>query len=164
MTGKLFLGKQAGLKRRQANTGAVTFIQRFGSAANLNIHLHCLVLEGVYRRSEGAAIFHEVAAPTIEDAGLLAKIITRIMRLLTRLGFLIEEQGMAYLAEADRESSLLPLQVASCTYRLALRRRAGQKVLSLQSLPSADRPSAPELCTNSTASAFMRQCAQIVIF
>jgi hypothetical protein len=34
-------------------------------------------------------------APTIEELqALLAKIITRIMRLLTRLGFLIEEQGM----------------------------------------------------------------------
>ena len=71
--------------------------------------------------------------PTIEELqALLVKIITRIMRLLTRLGFLIEEQGMTYLAEADRESSLLPLQAASCTYRLALGRRAGQKVLSLQ--------------------------------
>ena len=147
MTGKLFLGKQAELKRCQANTGAVTLIQRFGSAANLNIHLHCLVLDGVYRNSEGAAIFHEVPAPTIEELhALLAKIITRIMRLLTRLGFLIEEQGMTYLAEADRESSLLPLQAASCTYRLALGRRAGQKVLSLQSLPSVDKTSEPGLC------------------
>jgi hypothetical protein len=90
-----FLIKQAGLKRREANTGAVTLIQRFGSAANLNIHLHCLVLDGVYRNSDGAAIFHEVPAPTIEELqALLAKIISRIMRLLTRQGFLIEEQGM----------------------------------------------------------------------
>ena len=29
-----FMIKQAGLKRRQADTGAVTLIQRFGSAAN----------------------------------------------------------------------------------------------------------------------------------
>ena len=36
-------------------SGAVTLIQRFGSAANLNIHLHCLVLDGVYwRRADGA--------------------------------------------------------------------------------------------------------------
>ena len=28
----------------EADSGAVTLIQRFGSAANLNIHLHCLVL------------------------------------------------------------------------------------------------------------------------
>ncbi|NNF96317.1 MAG: IS91 family transposase, partial [Halobacteria archaeon] len=34
-----FLSKQAGLKCTEAQTGAVTLIQRFGSAANLNIHL-----------------------------------------------------------------------------------------------------------------------------
>ena len=44
-----FLIKQAGFKRRDAQTGAVTLIQRFGSAANLNIHLHCLTLDGAYR-------------------------------------------------------------------------------------------------------------------
>ncbi|MCC6212593.1 MAG: transposase zinc-binding domain-containing protein, partial [Burkholderiales bacterium] len=42
-----FLLRQAGLKRATADTGAVTLIQRFGSAANLNNHLHCLVLDGV---------------------------------------------------------------------------------------------------------------------
>jgi hypothetical protein len=68
-----FLIKQAGLKRRDANTGAVTLIQRFGSAANLNIHLHCLMLDGVYRNS--TAVFHEVAAPTLEELqALLAKV------------------------------------------------------------------------------------------
>jgi Putative transposase len=46
-----FLIKQTGLNRRQADTDAVTLIQRFGSAANLNIHLHCLVLDGVYREA-----------------------------------------------------------------------------------------------------------------
>jgi hypothetical protein len=40
---------QAGLKADEAESGAVTLIQRFGSAANLNIHLHCLVLDGMYR-------------------------------------------------------------------------------------------------------------------
>jgi hypothetical protein len=128
-----FLIKQAGLKRSEAGAGAVTLIQRFGSAANLNIHLHCLVLDGVYRNSEGAAVFHEVVAPTLEELqALLAKIIA--------------EQDRTYLAEADGESALLPLQAASCTYRIALGPRAGQKVLSLQSVPSADKPSTPDLC------------------
>ena len=40
------------------------------------------------------------------------------------------------------------MQAASCTYRIALGPRAGQKVLSLQSVPSTDRPSAPELRAN----------------
>ena len=30
--------KQAGFSRKSARTGAVTLIQRFGSALNLNIH------------------------------------------------------------------------------------------------------------------------------
>jgi Putative transposase len=34
--------RATGLKRIEAATGAVTLIQRFGSAANLNIHLHYL--------------------------------------------------------------------------------------------------------------------------
>ena len=41
--------RQTGVKRSKAATGAVTLIQRFGSAANLNIHLHALVLDEVYR-------------------------------------------------------------------------------------------------------------------
>jgi len=44
---------QTGFKAFEADSGAVTLIQRFGSAANLNIHLHCLVLDGVYRRTDG---------------------------------------------------------------------------------------------------------------
>ena len=90
-----FLIKQAGQKHDQAHTGAVTLIQRFGSAANLNIHLHCLVLDGVYRDSEGAPVFHEARAPTGEELqALLSRIITRILKLLTRQGTLIEEEGM----------------------------------------------------------------------
>ena len=50
-----FVIQQAGLQRTEASTGAGTLIQRFGSAANLNIHLHCLVLDGVYRRSGSRA-------------------------------------------------------------------------------------------------------------
>jgi hypothetical protein len=44
--------RQAGLTRAGAVTGAVTLIQRFGSALNLNVHFHLLVLDGVYRRDD----------------------------------------------------------------------------------------------------------------
>jgi Putative transposase/Transposase zinc-binding domain len=144
-----FLIKQAGVKRQDAGTGAVTLIQRFGSAANLNIHLHCLVLDGVYRISEGEVLFQEARAPTpAELQGLLVKIITRILRLLTRQGHLIEEQGMTYLAEADGNRALTPLQAASCSYRIAFGPRAGQKVLSLQSISHHGEGATPTLCAN----------------
>ena len=38
-------------------------IQRFGSAENLNVHLHCLVLDGVYRRTEPEPTFEQARAP-----------------------------------------------------------------------------------------------------
>jgi hypothetical protein len=73
-----FLVKQAGLQRTEAHIGAVTLIQRFGSAANLNIHLHWQVADDVYRSTEGVPVFHEVRAPTIEQLqALLSRIITR---------------------------------------------------------------------------------------
>ena len=53
---------QAVLKAEEADSGAVTLIQpslpMTGSAANLDIHLHCLVLDGVYRcDTEGEPVF-----------------------------------------------------------------------------------------------------------
>ncbi len=36
------LVRKAGYTHDRARTGAVTHIQRFGSALNLNIHFHCL--------------------------------------------------------------------------------------------------------------------------
>ena len=50
------------MQRRGRPGGAVTLIQRFGSAANLNIHLHCLVLDGVYQRTEGEPDFQKARA------------------------------------------------------------------------------------------------------
>jgi hypothetical protein len=40
--------KKAGNNKKTAQTGAVTLIQRFGSALNLNINFHMLYLDGVY--------------------------------------------------------------------------------------------------------------------
>lgn len=43
-----YLIKKAGYTKKTARIGAVTWIQRFGSALNLNIHFHMLFLDGVY--------------------------------------------------------------------------------------------------------------------
>ena len=142
-----FLLGQAGLGRATADTGAVTLIQRFGSAANLNIHLHCLVLDGVYRRGAGEPVFRQARAPTRDELQeLLGKIITRLLKRLTRSGHLLEEEGMTYLAELDPDDPLTPLQAASCTYRIALGPRAGQKVLSLRTVPGRDDKATSALC------------------
>jgi hypothetical protein len=118
--------------------GAVTLIQRFGSAANLNIHLHCLVLDGVYRcAADGAPAF--VEAGTLSDDelhALLQMTIARLMKMLTRRGVLVEDMGQTYLGEpnADGEEArtLLPLQAAAVTYRIAFGPCAGQVELKLK--------------------------------
>ena len=84
-----------GLKSDEGQGGAVTLIQRFGSAANLNIHLHCLVLDGVYRcDASGAPSFVEADAPTDgELRALLDTVIARLMKMITRRGALVEDMG-----------------------------------------------------------------------
>ena len=129
--------QQTGVKRDAAASGAVTLIQRFGSAANLNTHLHALVLDGVYQSSAdgGAPVFIEATAPGNEPLQtLLDKIIRRILKLLTRLGHLIEEDGITYLARGenlDPDEVMVPLQAAASTWRIAAGPRAGRKVLTL---------------------------------
>ena len=117
----------AGLKSDEGHGGAVTLIQRFGSAANLNIHLHCLVLDGVYRcGADGAPSFVEANAPSDDELhALLQTVITRLMKMLARRGVLVQDMGQTYLAELDADSeearTLRPLQAAAvpCRPRLA---------------------------------------------
>ena len=144
----------AGLKAEEGHGGAVTLIQRFGSAANLNIHLHCLVLDGVYRcGADGSPAFIEADAPTDDELhALLQTVIARLMKMLTRRGVLVEDMGQTYLAEPDADGeesrTLRPLQAAAITYRIAFGPRAGQKVLTLRgAMPREDRARQP-LCAD----------------
>lgn len=71
-------------------------IQCFGSAASLNIDLHALVLDGVYRQEGEVVTFHAVSAPTANEiAAVLRQMGTQTMALLTRVGYVMEEEGRA---------------------------------------------------------------------
>ena len=60
-----YLIKQTGFTVASgAKTAAVTLIQRFGSALNLNIHLHMLFLDGVYSFDLARPKFHRATRPT----------------------------------------------------------------------------------------------------
>ena len=122
---------RAGLKADEGHGGAATQIQRLGSTANLNVHLHCLVLDGVYRcGADGGPAFFEAGPPTDDELhALLRTVIDRLMKLLKRRGVLAEDMGQTYLAEPDADSeearTLRPLQEAAVTYRIAFGPRAG---------------------------------------
>jgi ribosomal protein S27E len=132
--------KKARLTRAGGATGAVTLIQRFGSALNLNIHFHLLVLDGAYLVGTEPPVFRRIEAPRQEELQwLVERIAERIGRALTRQGLLAR----------DAEESFLELDPAGCgpmddllghsiTYRVAIGPRAGQKVFSLQSVPARE--------------------------
>ena len=76
------------------------------------------------------------------------------MKLLTRRGVLVEEQGQAYLGDIDADSDesrvLRPLQAAACTYRIAFGPRAGQKVLTVLGVMPRETDFKQNLCADSS--------------
>ena len=111
------------------------------------------MLDEVYRHTDGEPLFVEVPALTDEQLlAVLHKIIGRLMKLLTRRGVLIEEQGSTYLADSDAESddaqTLRPLQAAACTYRIAFGPHAGQKLFTVQGAMPRDAARAQALCAD----------------
>jgi hypothetical protein len=88
------------LTHTTARTGAVTLIQRFGSALNLNIYFHMLFFDRVYVDGpDGAARFRWVKVPT--GAELTQLVHTDPAR---RVGRFLERRG---LLERDAENSCL---------------------------------------------------------
>ena len=118
-----------------ARTGAVTLIQRFGSALNLNPHLHMLFLDGAYAFRGNRAVFHRARRPTGDELNrLLDRLSHRIVRVLECRGLLIADPEHPYL-DLEPGSSLDHLQTASVAYRIAIGPHAGRKALTLYSVP-----------------------------
>jgi hypothetical protein len=113
------------------HTGAVTLIQRFGSALNLNIHLHMLFLDGACTFSGNRPTFHRARRPVGEELNHLFDTLSRcIVRVLSRGGLLIADSEHSYL-DLEPGSSLDHLRAASIDYRIAIGPHAGRKALTL---------------------------------
>lgn len=88
---------------RRGICGAVTAIQRFGSALNTTPHFHSLVLDGVYAGpAHQPGRFLELPPPETEDvARVMAGTARRVIRMLERRGLesdddpLVESDPMA---------------------------------------------------------------------
>ena len=134
------LTRKAGFTKLTAQTGAVTLIQRFGSALNLNIHFHMLFLDGVYTSDSLALQFSQVKAPSGTELNQLTHTIaTRVGRYLERQGLLERDTGQPYLTSdalgRDDETPMHQLLGSSVTYRIAVGPQQGRKVMTLQTLP-----------------------------
>jgi hypothetical protein len=111
-------------------SGAVTLIQRFGSALNLTLHFHMLYLNGVY---DNKGCFWPGKPLTPEDLEAIAhKITKRVSRYLDRAGYLYRDAETEYLdLIPDEDDAMSGIIGASITYRLAFGPHAGNKVLTL---------------------------------
>ncbi len=125
-----------------AQSGAVTLIQRFGSALNLNPHFHMLYLNGVY---DAMGYFWPVKPPTREDVDVIAHTIaTRVARYLEKAGYLVRDPEHEYLdLLPDEDDAMNAIVGASITYRLAFGPNAGTKALTLQTVPATDKQTKP---------------------
>jgi hypothetical protein len=102
--------------------GSVTFIQRFGSALNLNVHFHTLVLDGVYTGDHGNATRFLPLPPPSRDE--VARVLAGTARRIARL---VSSRAEDDDAVARDEPLLATLAAASLRSRVAMGPGAGQR-------------------------------------
>jgi hypothetical protein len=83
-----------------ARLGAVTFVHRFGSALNANLHFHCCVIDGVFSTADEGIRFHPAflscrfsrgASPDAAIARVQQQTRRRVLSLFQRRGLLPAE-------------------------------------------------------------------------
>jgi len=138
------LAHKAGLRSKDVTTGAVTLIQRFGSALNLNIHFHLLVIDGVYiPRDNAPPLFRRVKAPDRAELEVLVQRISqRVGRYLERMGLLVRDTESDYLnlPLPEDHDPMAQLIGSSVTYRIAVGPQQGKKAFMLQTLTPLTGP------------------------
>jgi len=112
-------------------SGALTVIQRFGSALNLNVHAHSLIPDGVFIRTvpEKGVHFQRLPAPSSEEVcEVLGDVALRIGRVLKRHGLFGEEDTPEW---ALHERGLVQCSEGSMTGRVAIGPTAGDRPRAL---------------------------------
>jgi hypothetical protein len=122
---------------RAPMAGGVTFVQRFGSALNLNVHFHTVALDGVFSVARGEPVFHQLPGPTDEEvAGIVEAVAHVVIKELRRRGYLPVEDGDDTEGPPDGEvdpafsssGQMVAATAASATLRIAFGERAGERV------------------------------------
>jgi hypothetical protein len=127
---------QRGHERATVHPGSVTFIQRFGSALQLNVHSHVLFLEGAFldRTDQGRKPRFLQSEPLTDTdiTEVIQKISRRLIRTLRRLGYLETDMeppvATGYDPLRDTAPELARTMAASVQQRIAFGERAGEHV------------------------------------
>ena len=159
-------------------TGAVTFIQRFGKALNVHPHLHSLIPDGLFvlhKRAEGKEGLTFVALPPPSDEEveeLTIKIARRLTRVVERLCAEEEEPGgslepiaaalqqalaTALKAPVSVESLDLPVPDFETNSKPLCAKVAGFSLHAAQSVAAEDRAALEHLCRYGLRAPFSQQ-------
>ncbi|MEO2139824.1 MAG: transposase, partial [Thermoleophilia bacterium] len=131
---------------RDGRGGAVTIVQRFGGALNMNIHFHALVMDGVFARDGDAVRFHPTPSLDAADtAEILATIKAYLRPVLARQGAGAGDDSAEPLGPGAEQAPVWAgLAAASVQGRVALGARAGARVRR-QGQPAATATTPPGL-------------------
>ena len=115
--------------RGALQTGAITVIQRFGSSLNLNVHLHTILVDGVYQIGPGEdPIFHRVPPPSDEE---VAQTVAKVQRKIMAKSAVTNDFEVG--PRAQKEPLLATLANASVAGLIATGPRAGCRILRVGS-------------------------------
>jgi hypothetical protein len=127
--------RQWGIRAEQC--GAVTFIQRFGSALDLDVHFHTLALDGVYTHEVGRGQPTRFLPLPPPEADEVARVLAGAARRIQRL---VEAR-----AGVGRRRKLTP-------------RRSGEEVASPHPTSIRTRPTSPSAAIPSSHAPVIRSC------
>lgn len=130
--------KKAGKTQKTSKAGAVTLIQRFSSAINLNVHFEMLFLDGAYAKNNyGKAIFQRTNSPTQEELAQLVHTIShRVARYLERQGILEREESSYLQLDGIDDDPMQQLIGCSVSHQIAVGPQQERKVFTLPTLPA----------------------------
>jgi hypothetical protein len=124
-----------------AEPGALVAIQRFGSALNLNVHLHVIAPDGVFVQDGDSVGFLKLGRPSEEELRAVAwETCRKTLSHLRKQGRWLDLEEGAGIIEGDDPLALdapflADIYGASIAGRLALGPRSGERLLTFVSNP-----------------------------
>jgi hypothetical protein len=126
------LARRKGYRSTGGRHASVSAIQRWGSALNLNVHIHSLIADGIWLGGEsGPPVFVPVCVRDADVVAVVRRVERRVLALMIKRGLLgdAQDEYMPAAPEVDPDRQLeLHLLQASASLKIATGARAGKPV------------------------------------